>query len=530
MYDFHGKIDLDGFGLDHSPMATAGLVEVEAATLRDNTGLVDRLCRAVAKKWNLDEVTAPLDAAAGLNSRFIDRDDGMWVAVEQEGRKGRIITATDPPGTGGAYGLAVDVGSTTLVLALVDLESHSVTDQLTLSNPQVEYGADILTRAHFAEQAGGLDKLTGGLRGAINEGLDNLCQRRGLMPSQVAACAMAGNTCMTHFVLGLPVRTLIREPYVPVINRLNGLKAKDIGLETAPEAPLLIMPNKGSYFGGDLTAGLVAAGLNRADKTCMMVDVGTNAEVVLGQKDWLIGAAGAAGPALEGGVAARGMVAGAGAIDQVRIDRRTKEAAWRTIDGSLPRGICGSGLIDLFAELFLSGLIDFQGKLTLPDGSPQKVYTDEGAAFVVVPGEETESGSPILLSEVELDILTRSKAGMYTILNTVIKSVGLTFDDLDKFYVAGTFGQYIDPRMAVAVGMIPDIPLEKIQPLGNSSLKGVILTLLSSEARKEAVSIWKKLTYLEMNVNQELMNRFSAARFIPHTDRSRFPSVGSTIT
>jgi uncharacterized 2Fe-2S/4Fe-4S cluster protein (DUF4445 family) len=490
--------------------------------------LADRLLRAIRRQWNLEEVSLPLSLAGGLAGLYAAAGYRVWVVCRVEGRRGRLVSVarSDP---GGLYALAVDVGSTTLVLALVDLERPSVKDQLTLPNPQAEYGEDILTRVHYAERPQGFETLSRGLKQAINHGTEELCRRQGLHPSDLAAAALAGNTTMTHFLLGLPVRTLVREPYVPVLNCPEEMTAGGIGLNLSAEAPVLIMPNKGSYFGGDLMAGLVVAGLARAEKPCLMVDVGTNAEVVLGQKDWLVGAAGAAGPALEGGVASMGMVAGPGAIDQVRIARETGEVTWRTIDGEPPRGICGSGLIDLFAELFLSGAIDFQGKLTLPEGHPRRAETDEGPAFVVVPSESTAHGRPILLSEVEIDILTRSKAGMFTILSTVLSSVGLTFDQIDKFYVAGTFGQYIDPRMAVAVGMVPDIPLDRYVSLGNSSLKGVVLSLVSAGARQEIQDVWQRLTYLEMNVNQDLMNRFSAARFIPHTDRKLFPSVGTSI-
>ena len=524
-YDRLNLADLD---LDHSPLVRAGNIRVKPPSLRDNTALAERFCRAVENEWNLAEVTL----AASLEPKLVDfytrARNEIWTACRIQGDRGQVVlTADQRPGP--TLGLAVDIGSTTLVMALVDLENPTVVEQITRPNPQGRYGADILTRAHFAEKNDGLTVLVGALRRAINQGVAELAGRCNIAPEFIPVVSLAGNTTMTHFLLGLPVRTLIREPYVPVVNRPGELTAGDIGLEVAPQAPVLIMPNKGAYFGGDLMAGLVVSGLARAEKPCMMVDVGTNAEVVLGQRDWLIGAAGAAGPALEGGVASMGMVAAPGAIDRVRIDRETGEVALTTIGDAPPKGICGSGLIDLFAELYLSGLIDFQGKLTLKPGAPRRVETDEGPAFVVAFAKETENGRPITLSEVELDILTRSKAGMYTIINTVLLSVGLTADQIDRFYVAGTFGQYIDPSMAVAVGMLPDLPLSRFVPLGNSSLKGAVLALLSAKARKQVDDVWKRLTYLEMNVNQDLMNRFSAARFIPHTDRKLFPSVGTTI-
>ncbi|MEW6264197.1 MAG: ASKHA domain-containing protein [Thermodesulfobacteriota bacterium] len=533
MESFAGRIDLEALGLDHQPLAWAGELELDQPSLRDNTGLADRLARAAAGRWGLSRVVVPLSLASRIAEMPPFPGRRLWVSLQVENDQGRLIaldwSSTAPESRRGPFGLAVDVGSTTLVLALVDLGRAVVEEELTLTNPQVRHGADILSRAHIAEKAEGLAEMTAGLLQAINNGLAAMCRRLDLSVGRVSAAALAGNTVMTHFLLGLPVRTVIREPYVPVLNRPAELTASAVGLEMAPEAPVLVMPNRGAYFGGDLVAGLVVAGLARAEEPCLMVDVGTNAEVVLGQKDWLVGAAGAAGPALESGVTARGMTAGPGAIDRVRVDRRTGEISWRTMAGARPRGLCGSGLIDLLAESFLSGLIDFKGRLTLPPGHPRRTDTDEGPALIVVPADQTENGRPILLTEVEIDILIRSKAAMYTILNTVTQSVGLSFDQIDRFFVAGTFGQHIDPRQAVAIGLVPDLPLEKFVPLGNSSLKGTILALLSNRARVEALDLWRRLTYLEMNVNQDLMNRFSAARFLPHTDRRLFPSVGTTI-
>ena len=523
------QIDPAVFGLDHAPVVRSCRVDIPRPSLRDNTGLADRLVRAVKAAAGLADVILPLGLAAGLSELYAGSNFSVRAVCRVESGIGRVVSVEPDEGPDDLFGLAVDIGSTTLVMALVNMTAPAVLDQLTRTNPQVEHGADILTRCHHAEQPGGLERLTSRLRQAINQGLSELCHRNNIESGKISAAALAGNTTMTHFLLGLSPRTIIREPYVPVWNLPRDLTASQIGLQIAPAAPVLVMPNKGAYFGGDLLAGLVVAGLNRAERPSLMVDVGTNAEVVLGQGDWLIGAAGAAGPALEGGVARMGMAAASGAVDRVRIDRETHAVSYRTIGDRSAAGICGSGLIDLFAELYLSGIIDFNGKITLRRGHPRRVETDEGPAFLLVPPEETANGEPILLSEVEIDILTRSKAAMYTILSTVMKSVGLTFDQLERFYVAGTFGQYIDPRMAVAVGMLPDIPLDRFVVLGNSSLKGAILNLISAQARTEVMDIWRKLTYLEMNVNQELMNRFSAARFIPHTDRKRFPSVGTLI-
>jgi uncharacterized 2Fe-2S/4Fe-4S cluster protein (DUF4445 family) len=330
---------------------------------------------------------------------------------------------------------------------------------------------------------------------------------------------------MTHFFLGLPSRWLIREPYVPAVNVPGLCRASDVGLRLHPCARIYCFPNAGSYFGGDLFAGILFSGMDHSEEIAILVDVGTNAEVVLGNKDWLIGCAGAAGPALEGGVSAIGRRAEPGVIDKVRIDPETLDFEVRTIGGYPPEGICGSGFIDLAAELFRNGLLDSKGRL-VPSRAPERLQHRGGvASLVIVPAEESGTRQSLRVGQPELDSLIRSKAAMYTILETLTATVGISFEEVERFYVAGTFGQFIDPESAITVGMLPDIPRGVFRTLGNSSVGGAT-RLLQDPGSLEVVSrTLEQLTYLELNVNQEFMNRFSAAIFLPHTDGDRFPSV-----
>jgi uncharacterized 2Fe-2S/4Fe-4S cluster protein (DUF4445 family) len=330
---------------------------------------------------------------------------------------------------------------------------------------------------------------------------------------------------MTHLFLGLDPQGICREPYIPVINTPDPFPAKDLGLNVHPEAPVLVLPNVGSYFGGDLVAGILASGIHREEPLSILVDVGTNAEVVLGNRDWLVGCAGAAGPALEGGVASIGMTASAGAIDRAILDRETGELLLRTIENKPPVGICGSGLIDLVAQLFLSGRIDARGKFVAGRCGDSLGQVDGMNHFLVVPARDSGTGKDLTLSQADLDTLVRSKAAMYTILATVTRMVHVDMKEIRNFFIAGTFGLHIDPRSAIILGMLPDLPLERYRPLGNTSLAGAARVLLSSEARKEILEIRNRVTYVELNVNQEFMSLFNGARFIPHTDRDLFPSV-----
>ncbi len=523
-------------------------VQLSPPSLQDNTASLDRLAKALRRSagvWPL----APL----GRLGRFAQtlKESGWQVtATLAEGPAGAVLVevetgdssaqAPDPslaarvgelpaglwPQEG--LGVALDIGSTHLQASLHDLADGRELAQGTCLNPQTQVGADILTRIHAAAAPGGLKRLQEMLIKASAGLVDGMCARAGRPTAEVAGMAAAGNTTMTHFFLGLDVQPLCREPYIPLVNRPAPFFAADLGLAWAPGAVGWLMPNVGSYFGGDLVAGIVAAGLHQRPDLAVLVDVGTNAEVVLGNRDWLVACAGAAGPALEGGVAATGMLAQPGAIEGVSIDPDTREVALKIIpnpDGGVPKplGLCGSGLLQLLAQLYLRRIMDMRGRL-VPD-HPRIVPTDEGAGFMVASAAESGTGKPIIVTEVEIDVLLRSKAAMYTILRTVTLSVGVEFTDLSAFYVAGAFGNVIDPETAITLGMLPDLPRERFVALGNSSLKGCQRLLLDPASRPQVEAIAERLTYLELNVNQALMNRFSAARFIPHTDHGRFPSV-----
>jgi uncharacterized 2Fe-2S/4Fe-4S cluster protein (DUF4445 family) len=338
---------------------------------------------------------------------------------------------------------------------------------------------------------------------------------------------VAGNTTMTHLLLGLAPHWMIREPYIPVTNRPGLIPAVSLGLRVNPNAKVFVFPNIGSYFGGDVIAGILYADLHRAEQPALLVDVGTNAEVVLGNSQWLIACAGAAGPALEGGVTNMGMLAAPGVIDRVHFDPAADRFEIHTIGDRPPHGICGSGLIDLAAQLFLGGLIDLRGRF-LPRVCGDRLIEKDGMpSLIVVPATDSASGKELTISQADLDSLIRSKAAMYTILETLTGSVGMRLEDIASFFVAGTFGAFIRPASAIAIGMLPDLPPAAFKSLGNSSLGGAARLLTSRHCLSDIERIRDCITYLELNVNQDFMNRFSAARFLPHTDRSRFPSVVS---
>jgi len=420
----------------------------------------------------------------------------------------------------------------------VDLSSGGHLNEISFNNPQIVIGTDILTRIHFAAREGGLLKLHSLVLDEINHQIENLLKENGITQKSIVAMTVAGNTTMTHLFLGLDPHWICREPYIPVVNRPDLIKARELGLGINPEAPVLVFPNVGSYFGGDLIAGIMASKMTEWEEVSFLVDVGTNAEVVIGNRDWLMACAGAAGPALESGVADMGMMAAPGVIDRVVIDPDTgaftvgtiagRDASSATEDRG-PIGICGSGLIDLVSQLFLAGMIDLMGKF-VPDRCGERLIEMDGIRYlIVVPAEGSGTGKPLTLSQIDIDGLIRSKAAMYTILTTISRTVNIAFDEIGRFFVAGTFGSYINPRSAITIGMIPDLPLDTYVSLGNTSLSGATMALLDAGAQETLFRIRDRITYLELNVNQEFMNLFSAAKFLPHTDRSLFPSVKRSV-
>jgi uncharacterized 2Fe-2S/4Fe-4S cluster protein (DUF4445 family) len=359
----------------------------------------------------------------------------------------------------------------------------------------------------------------------LNESAAELARAAGLRASDLCAAAVAGNPAMTHILLGVDPYHLCREPYVPVFNLPLELRAKDVGLSIVPEALVYVFPNLGSYFGGDVVAGILASGMHEREKPSILVDVGTNAEIVLGNRDWLVACAGAAGPALESGGAKAGMRAVGGAITNVRIDRQTLEPVYEVIGGGPPRGVCGSGLIELVAELYLSGALDSKGRIAQKIDSPRILMSGDARAYALALASRGESAGDIMIDEHDILNLLRAKGAMYTALTLITKRLGVDFHELESFYVAGSFGEHIDPRSAVTIGMLPDIPLERYRVLGNSAGLGACLLLISSGLRRMVEDIHRKAVYIQLTTDNEFMSGLSAALFIPHTDKNLFPSV-----
>jgi len=501
-------------------------IVVEPPSLNNNTADAQRLEKSLLEMLDTDYIRIPLSILKllPLNLRswgfqakaVLFKDRHSWILVDL------LAPLSDSP----VLGAAVDIGTTRIVISLIDLEAGVEMGQKGFDNPQAIIGPDVLTRIHYSSKYTGLAELNTLVMDAVNVNISALCKENGYRKEDVYIFTGAGNTAMTHLFLGIQSIEMIKEPYIPCVNIPDTQNASILNLDINENGVAFLFPNIGSYFGGDLISGILFSDLDKKQDICIMVDVGTNAEIVLGNRDWLIACAGAAGPALEGGVSRMGMTAKPGVIDKVWIDPDSLELMIHTIDEIKPIGICGSGMIDLAASLFLSKRIDIRGKFSKPFCGEQ-LFEKEGIDyFIVVDENHSGTGEPIRLSQVDLNSLTSSKAAMYTILEVIVKNTaGLEFTDLERFYVAGTFGSFINPVSAISIGMLPDIPLNTFEVLGNSSLGGAMVLLKDPDAFERIMKIRQSITYIELNVNQEFMNLFSGAKFYPHTDVSRFPSL-----
>jgi uncharacterized 2Fe-2S/4Fe-4S cluster protein (DUF4445 family) len=501
-------------------------LKVTEPSLENNTADVERIKQALKDKLQVKTIRIGFSLIKKVPGVLREAKHDLKAVVFRDLEGWVLVDIVNPDKKKDFLGVAADIGTTRVVIRIVDLESKKVLAEKGFDNPQIEVGPDVLSRIHFAKDQKGLNKLSSLLVQGFNSNIAELCKQIDCNTDDIYLFAGSGNTSMTHLFLGIDPSALIREPYIPCINIPDTVGADKLGLNLNSNAVTFLFPNIGSYFGGDLISGILYSGLNKKDQPCILVDVGTNAEVVVGCEDWLVACAGAAGPALEGGVSDIGMTAGPGVIDKVIFDKSTKQLEYTTIESKSAIGICGSGMIDLAAALFLSKKIDIRGKFIKANCKEKLFEQDNIDYFILVDKEDSGTNENICIGQVDLNSLTSSKAAMYTILEVIVSNTaGLSFDDLEKFYVAGTFGSFINPESAISIGMLPDIKRDKFEVLGNSSLGGATKLLTDISAFDEAARIRKSITYIELNVNAEFMNMFSGAKFYPHTDKSRFPSI-----
>jgi uncharacterized 2Fe-2S/4Fe-4S cluster protein (DUF4445 family) len=414
-----------------------------------------------------------------------------------------------------------------VTITLVDLLTGEAVDSAAEYNGQIRRGEDVISRIIYAGKNGGLGELGHLVQSTANELLGRLASRNHVEPAQIYKATVAGNPTMLHLFLGLPPASIRLAPYVPAINHPPPLLARELGLAIHPGATVDCLPGVASYVGADITAGVLSSGLAEAERLTLFIDVGTNGETVLGTKDWMVTCACSAGPAFEGAGVVSGMRAARGAIEEVWISSQTYEPTYRVIGETAPRGICGSGLISLVAELFITGVMDKGGNFNLSLGTPRVRQGEHGPEYVVAWAPETGIGRDIVLTKVDVDNLLRAKAAIYAGFSVLAQSVGVNLNDVERVLIGGAFGKYINVEKAVQIGLLPDVPWDRFQFLGNTAVLGAYLALLSHEARSQIAGIARKMTYIELSADNTFYDAFTSALFLPHTDLSRFPTVAA---
>ncbi len=459
----------------------------------------------VAEALDLHPLAIPLPSLKKISALLKSGRRTLSCAVGRVSHGYRLID----PDSARSFSLALDLGTTNMVVLLRD--NRSGADVLTRSfeNPQIAFGSDILTRMHHAMSPRSAE-VYDALRDGVNRAVAAVCSEAGIATSDVHAFVAAGNTVMSHFFLGLDISTIPVDPFVPVVRTPGFFTASELGLVIHPEGTVYVFPNAGSYVGGDTVAGIIATGLAGSEQPSVLIDVGTNAEVVIGNRDWMLVGAGAAGPALEEGISRIGRRAKRGIIYDVEI--RAGEVRCRTFDDHEPEGICGSGMVSLLAALAGSRTIDQSG--TLDPRAPNVVLVDNEAAYAIDCG----CGEQLLIRQSEIQNFMKSKAAMFTLLLTLTRSVGISFRDIAQVFVSGALGTGIDANKAVDIGMLPAWPADRVKAAGNTSLAGAAMLLADGDLIETINQVSAKITYKHMHDDPEFMKEFLGAVFIPHTN------------
>jgi uncharacterized 2Fe-2S/4Fe-4S cluster protein (DUF4445 family) len=503
-------------------------LELPEPNSQDNLADVTRLVSYL--KANHDEHRLDVDLAVIRKTPDVLRQDGFKITATlarpvHEGRKTRIINIQPGDTTDRNFAIAMDVGTTTIYGQVIDLISGGVLSQFGEFNGQISYGEDVISRIVFAEKPGGLEKLQAVVITTINKVVEKIIKRAKIDPDEISTITLAGNTTMTQLMLKVTPRYIRRSPYVPASTLYPPIKAADLGIALGDHVTALVYPAVSSYVGGDIVAGVMGAGIYRTDELTLFMDIGTNAEIVIGNKDWLACAAASAGPAFEGGGITFGMRATKGAIEDFSLDPLTLEPMNITIGNVRPKGICGSGLITIVAILFEMGVIDNLGKFNRDLNTP-RIRAREGVyEYVLAWKDETQIDRDVVLTEIDIDNLIRAKGAMYSGCMTLLTEVGMSVQDIEKIILAGGFGSYVDLEKAMTIGLLPETDPAKVVFVGNGSLMGAKMSALTNRIRRDVVEVTKKMTNFELSETASYMDNYVAALFLPHTDLDNFPKL-----
>jgi len=523
-----GKQRLQTEGLDvpvtPNPLVRKYHLILPKPSLQDVRSDEDRLLNALKGEYGLADPEIDYEVAKtfpiDLRKKNWDVTAVVW--------KGKVIAIEPGDTTTRCFGFAVDIGSTKLAGFLMDLNAGKVVSVAARMNPQIPFGEDILTRITHAMMQGpkGQDDLQNAVVSGINEMIDECCKKAEVKTEEIYELNFVGNTAMQMLFLKLWPQFTAFSPYPPAIRRGIDVDASKVGLKSHPRANAHTVPVIGGFVGADSVADLMAVNMLEAEDIVMDIDIGTNTEIALGNKDRIMIVSCASGPAFEGMEIRHGMRAATGAIEKISIDVDSLEVNYRTIDDAPPVGICGSGLVDGLAEMLKSGLVDMKGKINsdLSAKTDRLRKTPDGwYEFVIAPKGKTGTEEDITITQADVRELQKAKAAMRTGAETLLKKMNLTKDDITTLYVAGAFGNYIDPESARMIGMYPEVPIERIKFVGNTAGTGSRMCLISKEMREYAEAISTKVHYYELACDTDFQGEYMKAMFLPHQDLSRQP-------
>jgi uncharacterized 2Fe-2S/4Fe-4S cluster protein (DUF4445 family) len=505
------------------PLVKKIYLEMSPPTVHDHTADYERLSMAIKQKLDAPVLQASLQTLQSLSGLLQSCDYKVTVTTGRKDEAFEIINVEAGNRGNRNFAVAVDVGTTTVVAHLVDLTNAKTLDSQAVYNSQINYGEDYIRRIIYAEENHAFEKMRELIVKDINDLITLLATRQNINIEEITAIVCAGNTAMMHFLLKLDPTRIRREPYVASANFIPPVRAAEVGIRINKQGLLYCLPSVAAYVGGDIVAGVLATRVFTQSGICLFADIGTNGEVVLGNRDWLVCASSSAGPAFEGSGIKHGTRAGPGAIEKLAI-HGDGSVGYKTIGNNPPVGICGSGLLDTLAELFINGIIDRTGRFTT-DNNPSLSEGDEGLQFQLVPAANNRNR--IVITQADIDNLIRSKAGVFAAIKVLMESTQAKPADLEAIYLAGGFGNFLNIRQAVTIGMLPDVPVEKIHFVGNTSIAGAKTILLSRKAQETAEQIAGSMTYFDLMSHPEYMEEFIRAKFLPHTDLSLFPSVAN---
>ena len=509
------------------PLCKQVSLQLSPPSMTDPSSDVSRLLLALQSNTGLYKIELDLSQVRTL-SEVLRRNnwqvDVTYVLVDE---KVYVVSidASDPVDR--LLGIAVDVGTTTVVVYLVDLLSGALVGKVGAHNKQAQFGDDVITRIiHGDEESNGLVELQQAVVETIDDLVVVLVEKCKVRARDIKVMVAAGNTTMAHLLFGIQPRYIRLEPYVPTTNHFPICRARELGLQHVhPDAVVFNFPAVASYVGGDIIAGVLFNGMAEEEPVTLFVDIGTNGEMVLGNKDWLVSCSCSAGPAFEGAGVTCGMRAMEGAIERLTIDENTLEVTYSTINGVKPSGICGSGLIDALAKMRKAGVIDRAGNMQNLS-TPRIRKSDAGMEFVLAWAEQA-SERDVVITEADVKNLLRAKGAVFAGIRSLLKLVDLDMSHIERIYIAGGFGSYLNIIDAIEIGLLPDIGVDKYSFIGNSSVKGAYAALVASSALLAAKQLVERITYMELSVGNLFMEEFVSAVFLPHTDLTLFPSVRS---